>query len=106
MFGKEQPLLIGIGGRVVAIDPATGTEIWRAKLKGSDTVTLTTAGNQVFAGTSGELFCLNGSDGTVIWHNKLKGLGVDIIAFSSSDASSIAAAALSKKRQAAAVAAT
>ena len=27
-------LVIGVGGHAVAIDPETGTELWRTKLKG------------------------------------------------------------------------
>ena len=48
-------IFIGIHGTVLALDRATGQEVWRAKLKGSD-----------FASV-------------VLWQNPLKGLGVGLV---------------------------
>lgn len=98
-------LTIGIGGHVATIDPATGTEVWRTKLKGNDFVTVSPAGPHVFAGTSGELFCLDAATGQILWHNKLKGLGTGLVTFAASG-SAAAAAALQARRQAAAIAAS
>ncbi len=83
---KQNVLIIGIGGYVVAIDPSTGTEIWRTKLKSpllesSVFVTVFQSGSRVFAGFSGELFCLDGATGNVLWQNKLKGLGMGLVSF-------------------------
>ncbi len=94
-------LVIGIGGHAVRIDPATGTELWRRKLKGSDFVTIYEAGDRVFAGAGGVLFCLETSTGRILWNNQLKGLGTGLIAFMSSD-DAAGAAALEKRRRVAA----
>ena len=77
-------LFIGVGGHVVAIDPGSGTEVWRTKLKSASFVTVSLSSDRILAGAGGELFCLDPSSGTVLWHNKLKGLGLGIVAFAES----------------------
>jgi outer membrane protein assembly factor BamB len=101
MATSTQLLIIGIGGHAVAIDPSTGSEIWRTKLKGSDFVTVSPAEQQVFAGAGGELFCLEAATGRILWHNKLKGLGTGLVTFTASgDAAAVNL--MVKRRQAAA----
>jgi outer membrane protein assembly factor BamB len=78
---KNASLIIGISGHVVAIDPTTGSELWRTKLKGSDIVTTVLQDGRIYAGTKGELFCVDSSSGAVLWRNNLKGLGLGLIAF-------------------------
>jgi outer membrane protein assembly factor BamB len=73
--------IIGVGSHVVAVDPMSGDEAWRTKLKTSGFVTVSVSGNRVLAGAGGELFCLDRSTGEMIWRNKLKGLGLGVIAF-------------------------
>ena len=91
---RLQPLYIGVGGHVVAIDNRTGEEIWRTKLKSSSSfVTISQFEGLLLAGASGELFCLNPKGGEVLWHNKLKGLGLGVVAFAGSDATVQLAAA-------------
>jgi outer membrane protein assembly factor BamB len=94
-------LVIGVGGHVVKIDPATGSEIWRTKVKGTSFVTISQAAGRVFAGANGELFCLDEASGRVLWHNKLKGLGLGVVAFPGSS-ELVAAAAEAAARAAAA----
>ncbi|HLA91901.1 MAG TPA: PQQ-binding-like beta-propeller repeat protein [Gemmatimonadaceae bacterium] len=89
----EDTLFIGIGGCVVALDPATGEERWRTKVKGATYITIARAGERVLAGANGELFCLDASNGAVLWHNKLKGLGMGLISFGCSGEVAAAAAA-------------
>jgi outer membrane protein assembly factor BamB len=75
-------LFIGCNGHVAAIDIATGSEIWRTKLKTGvvsatsyeDVCTLEHEG-RVYAGCNGHLFCLDGATGTILWHNGLEGMG-------------------------------
>ena len=98
-------LVIGVGGHAVAIDPGTGTELWRTKLKTSSFITVYPAGPRVFAGAGGELFCLDAASGNILWRNKLKGLGLGVVAFSSST-DTVVTGALQAKRAAAAAAAT
>jgi outer membrane protein assembly factor BamB len=92
MVRPADRLFIGLGGHVVAVDPATGSEVWRTKLKGSDVVTVCLAGRHVYGATKGELFCLDRATGHVLWHNRLKGLGMGIVAFAQSGDEVVAAA--------------
>ena len=101
---SNEILVIGIGGHAVGIDPATGVELWRTKLKGSDIVTVYDAGQHVFAGASGVLFCLEKATGSRLWDNQLKGLGMGLITFIASD-DAAGAAVVAKRRQAAAASA-
>src|ERR1051325_1289333 len=87
MRGPTEPLYIGVGGYAVAIDRATGTELWRTKLKGSSFVTVYSDRGGLFAGAKGELFCLDRTAGSILWHNGLSGLGMNVITFSGSAAS-------------------
>ncbi len=97
-------LFIGVGGHVVAIDPATGEEIWRTKLKTSSfaTVAVTEAG--LFGGAGGELFRLDPATGAILWHNKLRGLGMGIVTFPGAGETAGQAAAEAQRRAAAATA--
>jgi outer membrane protein assembly factor BamB len=74
-------MFVGIGGHVVAVDGATGEELWRTRLKSTTFTSVWTDGKRVYAGAQGELFCLDASAGNVLWHNPLKGLGRGIVAF-------------------------
>jgi outer membrane protein assembly factor BamB len=102
---KADLLVIGVGGHAVAVDPETGTELWRTKLKTTSFVTVTCAGSRVFAGAGGELFCLDAGSGNILWRNKLKGLGLGLVAFAGSSEAATAAA-IHAQRAAAAAATT
>jgi outer membrane protein assembly factor BamB len=100
-------LYIGVGGYAVAIDPATGAELWRTRLKTTTNfVTVYQSGSRVFAGAGGELFCLDAGSGNVLWRNKLKGLGMGLVAFTSSSGLASAAALQGQQAAGAVVAAT
>jgi outer membrane protein assembly factor BamB len=88
-------LYIGLGGHVVAIDTATGEELWRTKLKIASCVTLTVRSGAVFGGAAGELFCLDPSTGAVRWRNRLPGLGMGLLTFGENAAAIAADAAAS-----------
>jgi outer membrane protein assembly factor BamB len=94
-------LFVGVGGHVVAIDAATGEELWRTKLKSTTFTTVWSDGKRVYAGAQGELFCVDASAGNVLWHNTLKGLGRGIVAFPGSGAEAAAAAAAAQAAAAA-----
>ena len=98
-------MVIGIGGHAVGIDRATGSELWRTKLKGSDYVTVHEDGSNVFAGSNGVLFCLETATGRILWENQLKSLGRGLIAFTSSNDAAVAARIAQKRNEAAVVAA-
>ena len=104
---------IGIKKAVVALDDQTGAEIWRAKLRGSDFVSVLWDGQALLAANSGEVWRLDPESGNVMWHNPLKGLGRGVVSLASSRRASattaIEPAAAKRRRDAeesAAVAAT
>ena len=72
-------LFIGIKGSAIAIDRASGQEVWRSKLKGSDFVNVVLEDGELFAAAHGELFCLDAATGSIRWHNPLKGLGWGLV---------------------------
>jgi outer membrane protein assembly factor BamB len=75
---------VGIRSSVVALDERSGVEVWRAKLKGSDFVTVLWDGQALFAANGGEVFRLDPQSGALIWRNELKGLGLGIVSLASS----------------------
>ncbi len=102
---RSDPLFIGVGGHVVAIDPGTGEELWRSKLKGAAYVTVLPMATRVMAGAGGELFCLDARTGELLWRNKLRGLGLGLVSFAGGDPA-IAAAMMQQAQQAAVTAAS
>ena len=101
MAKAKRDLIVGIGGHVVAVDPATGEELWRTKLKGGSFVTLRQGPDRVYAGAGGELFGLDRATGEILWNNRLKGLGVGVLAFEGDDATVASAAAAAAASRAA-----
>ena len=78
-------LFIGIKGSVVALNRATGEQVWATHLKGSDFVNVTVEGGQVIATCYGEVFCLDPLSGAGLWNNRLKGLGTGLATIASED---------------------
>lgn len=76
-------VFVGIRGCVVALDRATGAELWRTKLKGADFVNVSFLDGQLYATTRGEAFCLDDATGQVRWHNRLSGLGWGLVTIAS-----------------------
>jgi len=70
---------IGIRGDVLALDPATGTEIWRTSVKGASFVNVALVDDKLYAATGGEMFALDTATGQILWNNKLKGLGMGLV---------------------------
>lgn len=71
-------VFIGIKGSVVALNRATGEQVWATHLKGSDFVNLVVQNETVFASCYGEIFRLDALTGTGLWHNPLKGFGTGL----------------------------
>lgn len=105
MGRPSEKLYIGIGGHIVAVDAASGEEVWRQKLKGSSFVTVRAEGKVVYAGAGGHLFCLDASTGEIRWRNPLTGLGVGVIDFGTGS-TAVLAAAIAAAQAAAAAAST
>jgi outer membrane protein assembly factor BamB len=68
-------IFLGVKGSVVALDRATGTEVWRTKLKGDDFVNVVLLDAELYATARGEIFSIDQSTGQIRWSNPLKGLG-------------------------------
>ena len=77
-------LFIGIKGTVLALDRATGREMWRTALKGAAFVNLVIQNDDLYAAAEGELYCLDPAGGQIRWHNRLKGLGYGLISIAQS----------------------
>ena len=99
-MARTFPLFVGIKGHVIALDRATGQEMWRTPLKGRDFVSVSVQ-DAVYAATKGEIFCLDPGSGAIRWHNPLKGMGLGLVSI----AGDVTAAAEITGRRAAAAAA-
>ena len=71
-------VFIGIKGSVVALNRATGEQVWATHLKGSDFVNVVVQDGTVLASCYGEIFCLDPFTGNARWHNPLKGFGLGL----------------------------
>src|SRR5688500_3677571 len=72
-------LFVGIKNVVVALDPLSGSEVWRTKLKGGDFVTVLWDGRNLFAVNNGEVFLLESAGGGFVWKNVMKGLRTGVV---------------------------
>lgn len=95
-------IYLGIKGAVIALNRATGEELWRTTLKGGDFVNVVLDGNQLYATTKGEIFCLDTRTGEPLWHNNLKGLGLGLISIATPTGSQVLMAQEKRMRDAAA----
>jgi len=77
---SSKSIYLGVKGSVVAVNSATGEQLWATPLKGTDFVNVVLDGDQLFAATRGEIFCLEPKSGRICWHNPLKGYGLGLIA--------------------------
>jgi outer membrane protein assembly factor BamB len=84
-------LYLGIRGTVVALDRASGAELWRTTLKGWGFVNLAQDGEFLLAATHGELFCLEAATGRIRWNNPLRGLGYGLVSIAGADNTALAA---------------
>jgi len=93
-------VFVGIKGSVVALNRATGQQVWATHLKGSDFVNVVLQDGAVLASCRGEIFCLDPRTGIGMWHNPLKGFGVGLATIATEqDKGDSSAAVLAEKRQ-------
>src|SRR5688500_11986850 len=83
---RQELVFVGIKNAVVALDRRDGTEVWRAKLKGSSFVTVLWDGEALLAANHGEVFRLDPATGAVSWHNPMKGFGFGVVSLAASRA--------------------
>jgi outer membrane protein assembly factor BamB len=102
-------IYIGIKGTVVALDRATGQQVWATHLKGYDFVNVVLHDGAVLATCYGEVFCLDPLTGDALWHNPLKGFGLGLATIAAErnpqEGNRVVLAAEQKRKQAAATAA-
>lgn len=94
-------VFLGLRGNVVALDRATGVELWRTHLKGADFVNVVFLDGQLYATTRGEAFCLDESTGEVRWRNPLRGLGWGLVTLSSAGGTASGQAVVAAEKTAA-----
>jgi len=83
-------IYLGVKGSVVALDRATGQQLWITKLKRSDFVNVVLDQGLIVATASGEVFALDPETGAIRWHNNLPGLGYGLVTVATPGANSIA----------------
>ncbi len=92
----------------MALDRATGTQIWATTLKGAEFVNVVLSAGELYAAARGELFCLDQSTGYIRWRNPLKGFGYGLMTIAMEGATSNQTPVVQKRqkdKQAAAAAA-
>ena len=99
-------VFVGVKGAVIALDKSNGSELWRAKLGGSDFVNLVLEDDRVYATTRGQVFCMSATSGEILWNNPLKGMGLGLVTLASAAGQDTALAEKMRRDQAAVVAAT
>ena len=73
-------VFIGLKGSVIALNRATGEQVWATHLKGYDFVNVVVEEGRILATTYGEIYCLDALTGSGLWQNKLKGFGIGLAA--------------------------
>src|SRR6266536_5972717 len=97
---SSELVFVGIRGSVVALNRATGQQVWATRLKGSDFVNITFQNGLLLASCSGEIFSLDPLTGEGQWHNPLKGFGTGLATIATEpSAGSSNAPALAEKRR-------
>jgi outer membrane protein assembly factor BamB len=97
-------VFIGIKGSILALDRATGEQVWATRLetqvKGRSFVNIVLQNETVIASCDGEVFCLDPLTGNVQWHNPLKGFGTGLatIATESAPGSGVASLLAEQRR--------
>ena len=93
-------VFVGIKGSVIALNRATGQQVWATHLKGSDFVNVVLQDGALLACSRGEVFCLDPLTGNGLWHNQLKGFGTGLATITGEpSAASLNAPLLAEKRR-------
>ena len=74
----QKTLIVGLQGRVVALDIHTGEVIWHNELQGSGSASVALAINDDWvyvSASAARIFCLNRQTGETVWSEKTTGLG-------------------------------
>ncbi|HXS68278.1 MAG TPA: PQQ-binding-like beta-propeller repeat protein [Candidatus Polarisedimenticolia bacterium] len=98
-MAQSKAIYLGVRGSVIALDSATGQQIWSAKLKVTEFVNVVLDGNNLYATTRGEIFCLDPQGGGIRWHNPLRGYGWGLITITGENISQSVTVASAEKRR-------
>ena len=98
-MAQSKFIYLGIKGSVIALNSATGREIWAKKLTGSEFVNVVLNGSDLLAATHGEVFCLDPQTGIIRWHNPLKGYGWGLVSIAGEGIAQDASAVSAEKRR-------
>jgi outer membrane protein assembly factor BamB len=82
-------VFVGVKGTVMALDRATGREVWRTPLTRGDFVNLVLDDGVLYATARGEIFCLDPLTGRVYWNNPLRGMGYGLVSIATPAGSSL-----------------
>lgn len=96
---QSKVIYLGVKGSVMALDSATGQQLWLAELKGADFVNVVLDGGNLFATTRGEIYCLDPQSGGIRWHNPLRGYGWGLITIAGEGISQNTTAITAEKRR-------
>ena len=91
-------IFLGVHGEVVALDRATGQELWRTKLAGGDFVNLLLDQDRIIATTKGKAFCVDPATGQLLWRNDLPGLGLGLVTIATASGSTPIGPSSQKRR--------
>lgn len=69
----------------MALNRATGQQVWATHLKGSDFVNVIVQDETIVASCRGEIFCLDALTGNARWHNPLRGFGWGLATIATED---------------------
>lgn len=98
-MAQSKVIYLGIKGSVIALNPATGQQLWATSLKGSDFVNVVLDGGNLYAATHGEIFCLDPENGNARWHNPLKGFGWGLVSMAGAGFSQNPSLPMEEKRR-------
>ena len=96
---QSKLIYLGIKGAVIALNSATGEQVWAKKLKGDDFVNVALESSNLFAATRGEIFCLDPQTGIIRWHNPLKGYGWGLVSIAGAGIAANPMLAMAEKRR-------
>jgi len=96
---SSSAVFLGVHGDVVALDRATGQELWHRELPGSDFVNLVLDQDRIIATTRGKAFCLDVATGNILWRNDLPGMGLGLVSIATASGSTPPGPSSEKRRR-------
>jgi outer membrane protein assembly factor BamB len=105
-MAAQANLFIGIRGYVLAIDRATGEDVWSTSLKGAEFVNVVLDGEQLFASSKGRLYRLDPTTGRILWENGLTGMGWGLVSIAQAGSGNLTAMEEKRRQDQAAAAGT